>query len=263
MNMCLNVYLLGCILYGTAWTWVAISFPMLGKFSSISSANIFSDPFSSETPMIWEVSEPVLVYFDSFFFILLHNSSFHHSFSSLICSASFTLLLILSSVSFLSVQVFFITVCLLFSSSQSLLNISCIFSVCASILPLRFRITFAVILWILFQVGCLFPLHLFCLVSLYIAPSSVPYFLSSLFFFLMGGTVFLSCWLFGLRCSALEFAGRGWSRVLALRWEPLGELTPINVAWGLRSSVSPWDGLGVPTTGAQAWSWPGNHDATG
>ena len=46
MNMCLNVYLLGFILYRTAWTWVAISFPVLQKFSSVFSANIFSDPFS-------------------------------------------------------------------------------------------------------------------------------------------------------------------------------------------------------------------------
>ena len=47
--MCLGVFLLGFILYGThctSWTWVAISFPILGKFSTIISSNIFSGPFS-------------------------------------------------------------------------------------------------------------------------------------------------------------------------------------------------------------------------
>ena len=49
ITMCLIVFLLGFILYGTpcaSWTWVAISFPMLGKFSTIISSNIFSGPFS-------------------------------------------------------------------------------------------------------------------------------------------------------------------------------------------------------------------------
>ena len=48
INMCLGVFLLGLILYGTlcaSWTWLTISFPMLGKFSTIVSSNIFSDPF--------------------------------------------------------------------------------------------------------------------------------------------------------------------------------------------------------------------------
>ena len=48
INMCLGVFLLGFILYETlctSWTWVTISFPMLGKFSTIISSNIFSDSF--------------------------------------------------------------------------------------------------------------------------------------------------------------------------------------------------------------------------
>ena len=59
INMCLGVFHLGFILFGTLWvywTWVAISFSILGKFSTISSSSIFSRPFflssSSGTPMI-------------------------------------------------------------------------------------------------------------------------------------------------------------------------------------------------------------------
>ena len=59
INMCLEVFCLGFILFGTlwaSWTWVIISFPILGTFSTIISSSIFSWSFflssSSGTPMI-------------------------------------------------------------------------------------------------------------------------------------------------------------------------------------------------------------------
>ena len=59
INMCLGVFRHGFILFGTlwvSWTWVAISFPILGKFTTIISSSIFSWSFflssSSGTPMI-------------------------------------------------------------------------------------------------------------------------------------------------------------------------------------------------------------------
>jgi len=59
INMCLGVFHLGFILFGTLWvSWssVTISFPILGKFSTIISSSLFSWSFflsSSGTPMIW------------------------------------------------------------------------------------------------------------------------------------------------------------------------------------------------------------------
>ena len=50
ITMCLSMILLWFILSGTLcvfWTWVVISFPILGKFSTIISSNIFSVPFFS------------------------------------------------------------------------------------------------------------------------------------------------------------------------------------------------------------------------
>ena len=65
INMCLGVFHLGFILFGTlwvSWTWVATSLPILRKFSTIISS-IFSCPFfmsSSRTPMI-QMSNPDLM----------------------------------------------------------------------------------------------------------------------------------------------------------------------------------------------------------
>ena len=48
ISMCFGVFLLGFILYGTlcaSWTWLAVSFSMLGKFSTIISSKMFSYTF--------------------------------------------------------------------------------------------------------------------------------------------------------------------------------------------------------------------------
>src|SRR5574337_1261447 len=59
INMCLTVFHLGFILFWilwVSWTWVIISFPILGNFSTIISSSIFSWSLflssSSGTPMI-------------------------------------------------------------------------------------------------------------------------------------------------------------------------------------------------------------------
>ena len=59
ISMCLNMFLLGFTLCGTlyaSWTWLTVSFSMLGKFSTIISSKIFSYPFffssSSGNPII-------------------------------------------------------------------------------------------------------------------------------------------------------------------------------------------------------------------
>ena len=83
------------------------------------------------------------------------------------------LLLIPSSIFFVSVIVLFI---LFFKSSSSLLYISCIFSIYASTLFLRFWIIFTIITLNSFQVDCLSPLHLIFLVSFYFVFSFVKFF---------------------------------------------------------------------------------------
>ena len=79
--MCLGMFLLGFILYGTpcvSWTWSTISFSILGKFSTIISSKTFSYPFfvssSSGTPVIWMLVHLILsqrsLRLSSFLFIL-------------------------------------------------------------------------------------------------------------------------------------------------------------------------------------------------
>jgi len=85
INMCLGVFRLGFILFGTlwvSWIWVIISFPILGKFSTIISSSIsslsfvffFWDSYDSNVGafnIVLEVSEIVLISFNSFFFFPL------------------------------------------------------------------------------------------------------------------------------------------------------------------------------------------------
>ena len=145
--MCLGMFLLGFILYGTlcaSWIWLTVFFSMLGKFSTIISSKIFLYPFffssSSETPVILMLVHLILsqrslrlssVLF--ILFILFCSSEFISiilSSSSLICSsASDILLLIPSRVFLVSVIVLFVSVCLFFNSYTSLLIDSWIFSI--------------------------------------------------------------------------------------------------------------------------------------
>ena len=86
INICLGVFLLGFILFGTlwvSWTWVIISFPILGKFSTIISSILSWSFFlssSSGTPMIRMLEHLILSWrllrLSSFllihFFFLIH-----------------------------------------------------------------------------------------------------------------------------------------------------------------------------------------------
>jgi len=158
ISMCLGMFLLGFILYGTlyaSWTWLTISFSMLGRLSTIISSKIFSYPFffssSSGTPIMqmflhltlsqrsWDYPQ----FFSFFYFILLFRSYFYHFIFQLTddSSASDILLLIPSGVVLISVIVLLVSVCLFFNYSRSLLIDSCIFSILLS----RFLIMFTII----------------------------------------------------------------------------------------------------------------------
>ena len=86
INMCLGVFHLGFILFGTlwvSWPWVIISFPILGKFSTIISSSYFLmsllfvfffwDSYDSNVGafnVVLEISEVVLISFNFFLFFL-------------------------------------------------------------------------------------------------------------------------------------------------------------------------------------------------
>ena len=121
INMCLGMFHLGFMLFGTlwvSWTWVAISFPILGKFSTIISSSIFSWPFflssSSGTPVIqmlgllplsqrslW-LSSFLLILF-SFFLSASFISTILSSTSLILSSTTVILLLVPSRVLLISV----------------------------------------------------------------------------------------------------------------------------------------------------------------
>ena len=92
--MCLSLFCLGFIWPGSlcaSWTWLTISFAMLGKFSAITSSNIFSGPFSlssSGTPIMQMLVCLMLsqrslrlssYFFLLFFYFLFCGSHCHHS----------------------------------------------------------------------------------------------------------------------------------------------------------------------------------------
>ena len=114
ISMCVGLFLLEFILYGTlcaSWTLLAISFSMLGKFSTIISSKSFSYPFffssSSGTPIIQMLMHLILsqrslrlssVLFISFtLFCSSEVISSILSFSSLIHSSVSDILLLIPS----------------------------------------------------------------------------------------------------------------------------------------------------------------------
>ena len=121
ITVCLGVFLLGLILPGTfcaSWTWLTISFPMFGKFSAIIYSNIFSGPFSvsSGTPIMQilvclmlsqkslRLSSFLIIIFSIFYSVAVISTIL--SSKSFILSASVILILIPSSVLFISVCLF-------------------------------------------------------------------------------------------------------------------------------------------------------------
>ena len=173
--MCLGMFLLGFILYGTlcaSCTWLAISFSMLGKFQTIISLKIFSYPLffssSSGNPIIQMLVHLILFQRSLRLFsvvFILFTLALQKLFPPFCLPAHwFVLLLIFSRVFLISVIVLFVSVCLLFNSYRSLLIDSCIFC----ILFLRFWSSLLSLFWTLFQVVCLFPLHFVFLVCSFI-----------------------------------------------------------------------------------------------
>ena len=140
ITMCLSGFLLGLILPGTlyaSWTWLTISFSMLEKFSAIISSNIFLDPFSCTSPSgtpITQVFMRLVLSFRPLRFSLFLFSVFC---SMAVISTSLSRSFICTSASLFCygfLLAYYSSVYLFFSSSGSLLNISCIFSIFASIL---------------------------------------------------------------------------------------------------------------------------------
>ena len=85
--MCLSVFLFELILFGTlfdCWSWMSVSFFMVGRFSAIIYSYMFSASFSesfqntynvniSALGIVSEVSKIVLISSHSFFFSVQHQ----------------------------------------------------------------------------------------------------------------------------------------------------------------------------------------------
>ena len=156
----------GFILFGTlwvSWTSVAISFPILGKFSTTISSSIFSRTFflssSSGTPMIQMLGHLTLsqrsLRLSSFLLILF--SSLFHLFPPFYLPPHLASLLPQLFYCWFPPSAFYVRYCIIhwpfFISSRSLLNISYIFSIlvsnlfiCDSILFLKFWIICTIII---------------------------------------------------------------------------------------------------------------------
>ena len=171
---------LSCLGLCASWTWLTISSPILGKSSAITSSNIFSGPFSLSSSSVTPIMRMLvhLMFYLRGFLGCLHPfysnfcilswaviSTILFSRSLVHSSASVILPLIISSV-------LFISVCLFFSSSRSLVNISWIFSKFVSkffpeILNLHYHYS-----EFFFLECCLSPPHLVVFLGFYLVPSS-------------------------------------------------------------------------------------------
>ena len=135
------------------------SFPMLGKFLSIISLNIFYVPLSLSSPSGTLIIQMLVhltlsqsslrlssfLFHLFFFFLLASVISTNLSSTSLIrSSASCILLFVASHEFFISVIGFCISACLSFKSYISLLSVSCILSIFASSLFLMSYIIFSI-----------------------------------------------------------------------------------------------------------------------
>ena len=121
INMCLGVFHLGLILFGTlcvSWTWVIISFPILGKFSTIISSSIFPWSFFLLNVQIRVLGRLILSWWSLRLssFLLIHFSFFLSdsfistilSSTSLILSSAYILLFVPSRVFLISFIALFI-----------------------------------------------------------------------------------------------------------------------------------------------------------